>query len=564
MHNDLNKFIKIDFSKNDLKIIFNNANNMELPQFEKDLKQIEIDANLAYKDELKRIGKKIINEEKEKIIIEKRIEFQNDLLRVIKENNGFWNNCFNQALSDVNHIFNIEDMKKIIKNHIEELNKNKRNKYEYYYVKNLENEKSIKKAETKLNKENKVIIGNVYKGNEVWDSYCIVPLNNSKYFLYKSNDGSKPDKNFLNKIQELTGGCIPKINVSKSGNEKEFSEVNAIENNKIMINQIEEDKNKFVDNFENFGNFYNESREKKLNKKHKEYPEEYIRGLYKEIAKRNNTNRISVVLFDKYYLNENKDNEIDLEFLKKLYEILMNFNYISNEEKDILTKEYNNIIEVYNQVYHVIKQKEEEEKEEIEQIIKTKHRRNIKNTKVTQNDNKPNKNEINKNQSKFEPDKIKETPSENNNFKKPSKNEERASNRNKENINNNKEKEKNLEEDKKSKDRSNNDILNINSRNKNNNRHTVKGDGEIEIYNFENLKEQTHNQLANDNANTKRALKDDDNNQNEVNIYNNNINQLLQGTETKEENNNSNKDNNGNNNGNKDKNCCDKMGCLIF
>ena len=562
LHNDLKQFVKIDFSKNDLKIIFNNANNMELPQFEKDLKQVEIDANLAYKDELKRIGKKIINEEKEKIIIEKRIEFQNDLLRVIKENNGFWNNCFNQALSDINHIFNIEDMKKIIKNHIEELNKNKRNKCEYYYVKNLENEKSIKKAETKLNKENKVIIGNVYKGNEVWDSYCIVPLNNSKYFLYKSNDGSKPDKNFLNKIQELTGGCIPKINVSKSGNEKEFSEVNAIENNKIMINQIEEDKNKFVDNFENFGNFYNESREKKLNKKHKEYPEEYIRGLYKEIAKRNNTNRISVVLFDKYYLNENKDNEIDLEFLKKLYEILMNFNYISNEEKDILTKEYNNIIEVYNQVYHVIKQKEEEEKEEIEQIIKTKHRRNIKNTKVSQNDTKPNKNEINKNQRKSEPDKIKETPSENNNVKKPSKNEERSSNRNKENISNNKE--KNLEEDKKSKNRSNNDILNINSRNKNNNGHTVKEEGEIEIYNFENLKEQAHNQLTNDNANTKRALNDDDNNQNEVNIYNNNINQLLQGTETKEENNNSNKDNNGNNNGNKDKNCCDKMGCLIF
>ena len=568
LHNNLNQFIKIDFSKNDLKITFNNANNMELPQFEKGLKQIEIDANLAYKDELIKIGKKIISEEKEKIILEKRLEFENDLLKVIKENNNFWNNCFNKALSAVNHIFNSEDMQKIINNHIDELNKKKRNKNEYYYVKNIENEKSIKKAETKLNKENKVIIGNVYKNNEVWDSYCIVPVNNSKYFLYKSNDGSNPDKNLVNKIQEIAGGGIPKINISNSSNEKEFSEVNAIENNKIMINQIEEDKNKFVENFESFNNFYNESRENKLNKKKKEYPEEFIRGLYKEMTRRNNTKRISVVLFANYYLNEDKDNEIDLEFLKKLYDILMNFNDISNEEKDILRKEYNNIIEVYNQVYHIIKQKEEEEQEEIEQIIKKKNKRSIKNTKVPKNDTKSNANEVNENQRKFESNKTKEKLKENNDIQKPLNNEEKSSNRNKENINININKEKNLRENINSNNsNSNKDILKLNSRNEKSNKKTIKGKGEIEIYHIDNMREQTHNQLLNDNPNSKRALNEDDKNQNGEIIYNRNIiniNQYLQGAEIKEENNGNKKDNNRNSDGNKEQSCCDKVGCLIF
>ena len=78
------------------------------------------------------------------------------------------------------------------------------------------------------------------------------------------------------------------------------------------------------------------------------------------------------------------------------------------------------------------------------------------------------------------------------------------------------------------------------------------------------MKEQAHNRLLNDNINSKRVLNDDNKNQNEENIYNRNINQLLQGPETKEENKDSKRDNNGNNNGDKDKNCCDKMGCLIF
>ena len=113
-------------------------------------------------------------------------------------------------------------MKKIINYHLDEMKSNKGTKNEYYYMKNLENKKSIEKAETKLNKENKIIVGNVQNDN-TWDSFCVVPHNNSKYFLYKSNDGNQPPKKLVNKIQEITGGYVPKINISKNEKDKEFS-----------------------------------------------------------------------------------------------------------------------------------------------------------------------------------------------------------------------------------------------------------------------------------------------------------------------------------------------------
>ena len=266
----------------------------------------------------------------------------------------------------------------------------------------MNNKKSIKKAEEKLNKEKKIIIGNVLNDNNIWDSYCIIPVKNSNYFLYKSNDGNQPSKEVINIVKEMSGGYVPKINISNSQEEIDFSEVNAIENNKIMIDQIEEDKTKFVDNFEKFSKFYNETREDKIIKKQKSYPEEYIRGLYNEIRKRNNTKRISVVLFDKYFLNEDKDNEIDLEFFKKLINILLNYNDINDDEKEIVKKEYNAIIDVYNNVYHLIKQKEEEEEKEIEQNEKNKYKRSIKNVKNISSD-KPNLNEINPNNNEIKP-----------------------------------------------------------------------------------------------------------------------------------------------------------------
>ena len=630
LFNKLNDYITIDFSKDEIKINFNNVNNEELPEFEKELKQIELDSNSAYKDELIRIGKKILNEEKEKIILEKRKEFEQVLLKVIKEGNNLWNNCFNQAFSEVNQAFNTEDMKKIINNHIDDNKKKKGNKNDYYYMKNLDNKKAMKKAETKLNKENTIIVGNVYNDNKVWDSYCVIPCNNSKYFLYKSNDGNQPPKKLVNQIQELTGGYVPKINISNKMNEKELSEVNAVENNKIMINQIEDDKVKFVDSFESYSNFYNESRENKLNKKQKSYPEEYIRGLYNEIARRNNTTRISVVLFNRYFLNEKKDNEIDLEFLKKLYEILMNYNDINNDEKEILKKEYKDIIDVYNNVYHLIKQKEEEEQKVIEDIVKGKYKRSIKNIKNKKEETKPEQKEINPNKNEYRPDineirpnpnedipnqnKIKQNqnnikpnqieskpnhneirPNQNNikpnqNEIRPSQNEIKTNRNQKQNeIGTNGEKNsenKSVVNDDENKENNNNnqqdfnkfinpmndESLKLKSKNKNRaGENTMKGKDGIDVYNNEKQKgKQTKLPLLDDKVedlDSKRILDGDitqrnKNNQNNENIYSKNINQIVQGSVIKDENEQQKKDENGG--GNNEKSCCEKIGCIIF
>ena len=628
LHNNLKDFITVDFSQDELKIKFNNANNSELTLFENELKQLEVDSNLAYKDELKRIGLKIITKEKEKIILEKRNEFEQVLLKVIKEKNNFWNNCFNQAFSAVNHAFNTDDMKKIINNHIDEKGKNNRNKNEYYYLKTMESDKSIKRAERKLNEENKIIVGNVCNDNNAWNSYCIVPHNNSKYFLYKSNDGSKPSKDLVNKIQQLTGGYVPKINNSNSGSETDFSEVNAIENDKIMIDQIEEDKEKFVDNFEYFSKFYNESRENKLNKKQQSYPKEYIKGLYNEIARRNNTKRISVVLFDKYFLNENKDNEIDLEFLKKLNDILLNFDDISNEEKQILTKEYNDIIDVYNNVYHLIKQKEEEEQKEIEQIIKNKYKRSIKNVKHDKNEENQNQNEIKpkqvnpeRNDNRQNPNEIQTqrnglipnrsenkqrengnkdkndiipnpngnreeqkergpkqnnikpkqneiNPEENENKKIPRNNDEkRSSNKNNEDLKENKENINNNQIESPNFENSfKKEPLNLNSRNKSNIENTERGDGGVNVYDENDGKDKTKLIMLNDDPDSKRGLSDNNNDENMRNNNDNIYNRNVKSSVQGPEVKDNKKDSKGNNNGNGNngESKCCKDGCLLF
>ena len=85
LHNNLKDFITINFIRNELKITFNYSHNLELTQFENELKQLEIDANLAFRDKLKRICIKLMSKEKEKILLEKRNEFEHVLLKVIKE-----------------------------------------------------------------------------------------------------------------------------------------------------------------------------------------------------------------------------------------------------------------------------------------------------------------------------------------------------------------------------------------------------------------------------------------------------------------------------------------------
>ena len=546
LFNNLNNYIKINFSGDELKITFNNEKNAEVSQFDKDLKQIEEDANLAYKEELKLIGININQKEKDKLFLEKRNEFEQVLLKVIKEKNNFWNNCFNQAFSAINYNFNTDDMKQIINNHINDLKKNKGKKNDYYYMKNIDKKKSIEKAKYKLNEDNQIIVGNVYNNNRVWDNYCIINHNNSKYFLYKSNNGTNPPKKLLDTIQEVTGGYVAKVNNNKKSNEKELSEVNAIENNKIIIDEIEKDKSSFVENFVGFANFYNDSRENMLNKIQKSYPEEYIRGLYNEIGRRNNTNRISVILFERFFLNENKDNEIDLEYLNKIYNILMNYKSISVEEKEVLQKEFHDINDVYNNVYHIIKQKEEEEQKEIEEIVKNKYKRSIKNTKIVADTDK------NKKKYEIKPDNIsnEKEPSED---KKSSNNRNINDERNKENINviqieKPKINQLVIEETK----------LRGKSRNDNSQKNTRKGSENVEICDKKvDGKKITKEKLPlidNEDPNSKRNL--DENNQINEAIFSNKqlIGNVLQGSENQQ-----NVVNKQNTDGNNEESCCQKL-----
>ena len=74
------------------------------------------------------------------------------------------------------------------------------------------------------------------------------------------------------------------------------------------------------------------------------------KGLYDEIKDRNNTIRISIIFFRHYFLDEEKENEINIDFLKKIYNILLNYNEIGQKEKEILKKEYNDILNVYNNI----------------------------------------------------------------------------------------------------------------------------------------------------------------------------------------------------------------------
>ena len=162
-----------------------------MPNFYNSIKQIEKESNLAFKDELKRISKFGEEQEYNIKIVKMRNEFELKLLKVIKEKNNYWDNCFNKAFYALKYIYKSDDMKRIINYSI---NKNKK-RNEYYYVKDINNEKYINKAKDKFNK-NKIIIGNNYNENNLWDSFFILPYNNSNIFLYKSADGKTLHENF--------------------------------------------------------------------------------------------------------------------------------------------------------------------------------------------------------------------------------------------------------------------------------------------------------------------------------------------------------------------------------
>ena len=179
-----------------------------------------------------------------------------------------------------------------------------------------------------------------------WDCFFIIPNNNSNYFLYKSSDGKIPSEKLKDYINQITNNnYVIKINKNIENEKNELSEIEAIENTKIIMEQIQNNKNNFINNFENFKNFFKEKKKIQLDKKKNEFPEDFIKGCYDDLKKRHNNSRISLGLFEYYYLNEDK--QIEIEFLDKIYEILKNYDQINNEEKKILEKEYNDLKQDY-------------------------------------------------------------------------------------------------------------------------------------------------------------------------------------------------------------------------
>ena len=398
IYNNLKDNLIIDFSKDELKIEIKKK-EIDMPNFYIGIKQIEKDSNLAFKDELRIISKFEKEKENSTKIVKMRNEFELKLLKIIKEKHNYWENCFNKAFYALKYIYNSDDMKRIVNHQINKKNKNN----EYYYLKDINDSKNINQA--KENFDNKrVILGN-YFNNNIWDNYCILPYNNSNIFLYKSPEGKNPPENLINAVKEITGGgYIEKVNKTIQKKEKLLTEVDAIENDKIIMEEIGKNKKEFVDKFEKYSNFYNETKEIKERIKQNTYPEEYIKGLYDEIKDRNNSIRISIIFFRHYFLEEENDNEINIDFLNKIYNILLNYNQIEAKEKEILKKEYEDILNVYNNIYVEIKKKEEEEEKEVEEIVKNKGKRNhsIKNIKNNKNENNnQNKSKESKNQVEY-------------------------------------------------------------------------------------------------------------------------------------------------------------------
>ena len=363
IYNNIKEYIIINFDKDELKI---NIKKKEIKISELNIliKQIEKDSNISYNDELRKIALFELIKEKQIKIIKKRNEFEQNILNIIKENNYIWNNCFNKS-KDINYKYDDYDIKKIIKYNIRS---NDKLKDYFYYFLNIN--KDINKIKEKIN-NNKIILGNYLNENNMLDSFCLYPYNNTIIFLlFKSQEGKEPSKKLINIIKKISNlKIIIKINKTYQNKDIKLTEIYAIENIKIMITQLNKDKNNFLIDFEKL----------KFNKEYKNiediktriYPEEYIIETYEEMKERNNSMRISLILFSFYFINKEKENEINIEFLKQIYEILMNYNKINIKEKKILKNEYFDLLNIYNLYYEKKINNEQEQDIEIKEDIKS-------------------------------------------------------------------------------------------------------------------------------------------------------------------------------------------------
>ena len=169
-------------------------------------------------------------------------------------------------------------MNKIIKYFL----KNSKYNNDSYYISDIYSKKVFDKTKNALENK-KIVFGNFLTNNNIWTSFCLIPRQSPYTFLYKSYKGEIPSIELRNFVKEITGNYyIEKINKFQNKNSNELSEVDAIENTKIMIQQIQKNKNEFINNFESFKQFFNGNLKDKENLKKIKHPEEYIKSFYKE------------------------------------------------------------------------------------------------------------------------------------------------------------------------------------------------------------------------------------------------------------------------------------------
>ena len=340
IHNSIEKNLNINFEGNDLNL---NINNFEIKDEEIKiiLNDIKDESNKLLDKQIEKYANKLIeNKEKQK---NKEIIFQyeKNLNRIINKKAVFWDNCFNKCFHE-KYKYNSNDMEKIINFHSK--------KYKIfddsYYVSNFDLNKEEQAKQALENR--KIVFGNFFEKN-LWDCFFIIPDENSNVFLYKSSKGNNPRNKLINFLKKITNNNYElKINKNVENNKNDLTEIDAIENTKIIMEQIQNDKNNFIHNFENFDMFFKQEIKIKLEKKKNEYPEDFIKSYYddlkKNFTKKFETPKITLGLFDYYFINEKK---IEKDFLDKIYNILKNYNQIDDEEKKDLEKQYNNLLEVY-------------------------------------------------------------------------------------------------------------------------------------------------------------------------------------------------------------------------
>ena len=341
--NNLKNNLKINFQNEQIKLEIKNPENKDINLIKPEkISEIEKDINLIIEKEIEYIAGREIEREKEEEEIKIKDEYEYNFKKVVNEPIN-WENLFNKSVFANEYIYNYDDMKKIGKYNLKKINLSN-----YYFISDFDNQKNLKKIR-KFLKNKKLILGNEFnKENKTWISFCIIPDSNNFIVLFKSSNGDYPSENFKNVLTNILGtNYIIKKNIIKENNDNKFSEVDTIENIKIIAQELSNNFNEFLKNFENYSKFYNENKNKKLYKKKKIYPVQFIRYIYNSIKKRNNNSLISLGLFQNYFINQNRGNEIEIEFLKQIYQILINYKEINNKEKEILTKQYEEISELY-------------------------------------------------------------------------------------------------------------------------------------------------------------------------------------------------------------------------